>query len=138
MELEALKEIHPEVRALGAQIVVITPGLERYTRALHKKLNLTFDILTDLHLKTAEQFRLVFTLPEYLRELYKSWGVTLDRFHDEQEYRLPMPARYIIDKGRIIRAADVNADYTIRPEPSETLEQLRRLSGAAAINASQD
>jgi len=29
----------------------------------------------------------------------------------------------IFDKQGIIRAADVNADYTIRPEPSETLRQ---------------
>jgi len=125
MELEALQQIHPEVRAAGAELVVITPELERYTRAMHKKLNLTFDILTDLHLKTAEQFRLVFTLPDYLRELYKSFGSTLDRFNDEPEYRLPMPARYVIDQEGIIRAADVNADYTIRSEPSETLRQLR-------------
>ena len=130
MELEALQGIDSEVRALGAQIVVLTPGLERYTRALHKKLNLTFDILTDLHLKIAEEFRLVFTLPDYLRELYKSFGSTLDRFHDESEYRLPMPARYIIDKQGIIRAADVNADYTIRSEPAETLKQLRTLSAS--------
>jgi len=116
------------VRALGAQIIGITPELERYTRALHKKLNLPFDILTDLHLMVAEQFRLVFTLPDYLRDLYKSFGSTLDRFNDEPEYRLPMPARYVIDEAGIIHAADVNADYTIRAEPSETLEQLRTLS----------
>jgi len=131
MELEALQEIYSGVRTLGAQIIVITPELERYTRALHKKLNLSFDILTDLHLKVAEQFRLVFTLPDYLRDLYKSFGSTLDRFNDEPEYRLPMPARYVIDKLGIIRAADVNADYTIRTEPSETLKQLRSLSRAA-------
>lgn len=106
---------------------MITPELERYTRALHKKLNLTFDILTDLHLKTAEQYRLVFTLPDYLRDLYKSFGSTLDRFHDESEYRLPIPARYVIDKEGTIRAADVNADYTMRPEPAETVRQLRML-----------
>jgi peroxiredoxin len=128
MELEALQEIHSEVRALRAEIIVITPELERYTRALHRKLDLNFDILTDLHLRIAEQFQLVFTLPDYLRELYKSFGSTLDRFHDESEYRLPMPARYVVDKQGIIRAADVNADYTIRPEPSETLRQLRALT----------
>ena len=33
-----------------------------------------------------------------------------------------------VDKQGIIRAADVNADYTIRPEPSETLSQLRALT----------
>jgi peroxiredoxin len=128
MELEALQEIYSEVRAAGAGLVVITPELERYTRALHKKLNLSFDILTDLHMEIAEQFQLVFTLPDYLRELYRSFGSTLDRFNDEAEYRLPMPARYIIDKDGFIRAADVNADYTIRSEPSETLEQLRALN----------
>src|SRR5258706_14589761 len=107
MELEALQGIHSEVRALGAQIVVITPELERYTRALHKKLNLTFDILTDLHLKTAEQFRLVFTLPDYLRDLYKLFGSTLDRFHDESKYRFRIPARYVIHKQGVIHAAEL-------------------------------
>jgi peroxiredoxin len=127
MELEALQAIDSEVQTLGARILALTPELERYTRNVHKKLNLTFDILTDLHLKTAEQFQLAFVLPDYLRELYKAFGSTLDRFHDESEYRLPMPARYVIDKEGIIRAADVNADYTIRPEPSETVKALEAL-----------
>ena len=107
--------------------MAITAELDRYTRNVHRKLNLTFDVLTDLHLKTAEQFRIAFVLPDYLRELYKSFGNALDRFHDEPGYRLPMPARYVIDKEGIIRAADVNADYTIRTDPSETLKVLRVL-----------
>jgi peroxiredoxin len=127
MELEALQGIHSEVKTLGGQIVVLTPELERYTRNLHNKLNLNFDMLTDLHLKVAEQFGLVFELPDYLRELYKSFGNALDRFHDEPRFRLPMPARYVIDQEGIIRAADINADYTIRPEPSDTLKVLRAL-----------
>ena len=127
MELEALQEIESEVRALGARIVAMTPELERYTRCVDKKLNLSFDVQTNRHLKTAEQFRLVFALQDYLRDLYKSFGSTLDRFHDEPGYRLPMPARYVIDKEGTIRAADVNADYTRRPEPSETVKQLRML-----------
>ena len=127
MELEALQAVNSEVNALGARIVALTPQLERYTRNVHKKLGLTFDVLTDLHLKTAEQFHLVFVLPDYLRDLYKSFGSTLDRFHDESEYRLPMPARYVIHKQGIIRAADVNADYTIRPDPAATVALLREL-----------
>jgi peroxiredoxin len=128
MELEALQEINGEIRALGARLVTLAPELERYTRNVHRKLNLTFDILTDRHLKVAEQFQLVFVLPDYLRDLYKSNGLTLDRFHDESEYRLPMPARYVIDQGGIIRGADVHADYTIRAEPAGTIGILRGLS----------
>ena len=129
MELEALQEIYSEVRGLGAGLVVLTPELERYTCALHKKHNLSFDVLTDLHLKTAEQFGLVFTFPDYLRDLYKSFGSTLDRFNDEPGYRLPMPARYVIDTQGAIRAADVNADYTVRTEPAETIAALKRIVG---------
>jgi hypothetical protein len=40
-----------------------------------------------------------------------------------------MPARYVIDKAGTVRAADVNADYTIRSEPAETLKQLQKLAG---------
>ena len=129
MELEALQEIHAEIRALGARLVAITPELERYTRNVHRKLNLTFDVLTDLHLRVAGQFQLVFLHPDYLRDLYKSHGNTLDRFHDESEYRLPMPARYVVDRRGIIRGADVNADYTIRPEPAAIVGILHGLTG---------
>jgi peroxiredoxin len=99
---------------------------------VRRKLNLTFDIVSDLHLKTAEQFGLVYVLPDYLRELYRSRGNTLDRFHDEPEYRLPLPARYVIDSRGIIRAADVNPDYTVRPEPSDTVRFLRELTASDA------
>ena len=128
MELEALQGIDSEVRALGARIVVLTPEIGRFTLGLRNKLNLTFDILTDSHLTVAQQFGLVYVLPAYLRDLYESFGATVDRYNDESEYRLPLPARYVIDQGGIIRSADVNADYTIRPEAHETLQTLRDLS----------
>ena len=34
----------------------------------------------------------------------------------------------VIDKEGIIRAADVNLDYTVRPDPAETVRQLRTLA----------
>jgi len=34
----------------------------------------------------------------------------------------------VIDKEGIIRAADVNADYTVRPDPAETARQVRTLA----------
>ena len=73
-----LQQSDSEVKGLGGRMVAITPELERYTRGVRKKLNLTFDILTDLHLKVAEEFRLVFVLPDYLRDLYRSFGSTLE------------------------------------------------------------
>jgi peroxiredoxin len=38
-----------------------------------------------------------------------------------------MPGRFIIDRSGIIRYAEVNPDYTVRPEPEETLSVLEKL-----------
>src|SRR5215470_13534022 len=97
----------------------------------------SFDVLSDEGLKVAQPFGLVFTLPSYLKELYRSFGKTLDEFHGEPAYRLPLAARYVVDRQGQIHGADVNADYTVRSDPEETLAQLRRLAkrGARAARA---
>ncbi len=56
----------------------------------------------------------------------------LAKFNGDVSWELPMAARYVIDRENIIRAADVNFDYTIRLEPGETLAVLRNLRGAAS------
>ncbi len=56
----------------------------------------------------------------------------LAKFNGDASWELPMAARYVIDREHIIRAADVNFDYTIRPEPGETLAVLRNLRASPA------
>jgi len=131
MELEALQAILPQIRDLGGSLVAISPQLPGYGRAARRRASLEFDVLTDEHLTVAEAFGLAFTLPPYLEELYRSFGTTLDKFPGEPAYRLPLPARYVVDRQGQIRAADVNADYTVRPEPEDTLAQLRALTRAS-------
>jgi|SRR5215470_3664354 len=128
MELEALQAALPQIRGLGASLVAISPQRPSYSRAVRRRGALEFDVLSDERLKVAHAFGLVFTLPSYLEELYRSFGNTLDIFHGEPAYRLPLPARYVVDRQGQICAADVNADYTVRTDPEETLAQLRGLS----------
>jgi peroxiredoxin len=101
--------------------------LERYGRSIHRRLNLDFDILTDHGLQVAAQFGLVFEFPDYLKTVYLQSGYKLDEFHGENAFRLPMPARYIVDQQSVIRSANVSPDYTVRPEPSETVSTLEEL-----------
>ena len=128
MELEALQAVLPRIRELGGSLVAISPQRPSYGLVVRRRAALKFDVLSDEGLKVAQAFGLVFTLPSYLEELYRSFGNTLDKFHGESAYRLPLPARYVVDRQGQIHAADVNADYTVRPDPEETLAQLRGLS----------
>ena len=43
----------------------------------------------------------------------------------EASWTLPMPARFVIGQDGVIRYAEVNPDYTLRPEPSDLLPVLR-------------
>ena len=69
------------------------------------------------------------TLPDYLRATHTMLGAALPQFNGEDSWTLPMPARYVIAQDGTIAYAEVNADYTRRPEPSAifpVLEQLAR------------
>jgi peroxiredoxin len=128
MELEALQAALSDIQRLGANLVAISPQLERYGHSIHRRLNLGFDVLTDRGLQVAAQFGLAFTLPDYLKTVYVEFGNKLDEFHGENAFRLPMPARYIVDQQSVIRSANVSPDYTVRPEPSETVATLEELT----------
>ena len=104
---------------------MISPQLEKYSKQVAKKHNLTFSVLGDAGNRVASKFGLAFTLPDDLRELYRKFGIDLERFNGDSSWSLPMPARYILDADGQIIQADVHPDYTRRPEPEDILKILR-------------
>ena len=59
--------------------------------------------------------------------IFKQFGVKIDEHNGDESWMLPMPARLIIDRDGTIRYAEINADYTIRPEPKDTLSALIKI-----------
>lgn len=127
MELEALQESLPELQAIGASLVAISPIREPYLRQMADKNYLKFDLLRDEGDAVAGKFGLVFHLPQDLIELYRTFGANLSHFNGDDSWTLPMPARLVIDQKGILRHADINPDYTVRPDPAETIAVLKNL-----------
>ena len=90
-----------------------------------KKFN--FDLLSDPRNQTANAYGLVYTLPEDLRKIYLQFGIDVPKHNGDDTWTLPLPARYIIDPKGIVRYAEVNVDYTVRPEPENTIAALNEL-----------
>jgi peroxiredoxin len=88
---------------------------------------LPFEMLRDHGNQVAERYGLVFTLPEELRAIYLKFGIDLAKGNGDGTWRLPIPARFVIDRTGVIRAADADPDYTRRPEPAMTVEVLQTL-----------
>jgi hypothetical protein len=102
--------------------VVVSPQVARTRRETEEPKPMTFEALRDLGNRVAEQYGLVFTLPEALQAIYTKFGIDLPSGNGDGTWRLPVPAR-----DGIVRAVDADPDYTRRPEPAQTVAVLRRL-----------
>ena len=68
----------------------------------------------------------------YLIDVYRQFKTDLPLINDDASWVLPMPARYVIGQDGVIVYAEINPDYTHRPDPSELLPVLDRLVAAKA------
>ncbi|UDL96737.1 AhpC/TSA family protein [Lichenihabitans sp. PAMC28606] len=128
-DLSALEEARSEIESRGASLVAISEQTAPNSRKSQRQNGLGFPILGDHGGEVAAQFGVRWTLPDYMREVHKTLGADLTQFNGEDSWTLPMPARYVIAQDGAIAYAEVNADYSRRPEPSAlfpVLEQLRR------------
>jgi len=125
MELQALQAALPEIRAAGASLVAISPQVAANSRKSVRQNALAFPILSDPRNDVAAAFGLRFELQDYLVDLYKSLKNDLPAFNGDPGWTLPMPARYVIAPDGSIVYAEVNPDYTRRPDPSEMLPAIR-------------
>lgn len=125
MELQALEATLAQYRELGANLVAISPQVKANSRKSVRQNALTFPILSDEKSRVAEAFGLRFKLPDYLIDLYKGFGNDLPVFNDDPAWVLPMPARFVVGQDGLIKYAEVNPDYTQRPDPTELLPTLR-------------
>ena len=127
LELQALQATLPDIMSRGASLVAISPQTAPNSRKSQRENKLDFPILSDVKSEVANAFGIRFSLSEELIGLYKSFGNNLPVANDDPSWVLPMPARYVIGTDGVIAYAEINPDYTQRPDPSELLPVLDRL-----------
>lgn len=106
---------------------MLSPELPAASADLATRHRLTFPILWDEGNRIAEAFGIAFALPEDLKAVYLGFGNDLARRNGDPSWRLPMPARFVIDRGGIVRSVEADPDYTVRPEPESTLAAFNRV-----------
>lgn len=118
LDLQALEATLPELQKRGARLVAISPQTAPNSRRARRQNNITFPILSDPGNDVAATFGLRFTLPDYLQDLYKTaFRNDLAVTNGDASWTLPMPSRFVIAQDGTIVYAEVNPDYTRRPDP---------------------
>ncbi|MFZ3217758.1 MAG: peroxiredoxin-like family protein [Candidatus Acidiferrales bacterium] len=118
-ELEAWRDLYGRLRERGALLVAVSPQVERQSDFMAGQHGLPFPLLTDPGCALAVQFGLVYSVPQYHRDYYRSILVNIPFVNGDPSWRLPLPATYVIAQDRKVLFAEAHADFRVRPEPEE-------------------
>ncbi|AXT50009.1 AhpC/TSA family protein [Aquimarina sp. BL5] len=125
LELKALQQYQNEFEELGATLVAISPETPDNSLTTSEKNNLSFQVLSDIDNKIAEEFNLAFTLPKDLIEVYKGFGIDLIKSNGNEDHQLPISATYIINQDGTIIYDFIKEDYKERADPKEIFNFLK-------------
>lgn len=128
LELQSLQEAMADIRARRACLVAISPQTPNYSRKSQRDNDLAFPILSDRGGRIADAFGLLWTMPEYLRDLHRETGADITSFNGDNSWALPIPGRYIIGQDGTIAYAEIDPDHRRRPEPTDLYPTLDRLA----------
>ena len=137
-ELEAWRDLYPELRRRGAVFVAISPQNRRQNAFTAEHLlraaphRLAFPILSDPESALAAEFGIAHTIPPSARNYYRSILVNIPFANSGKSYdaapdsawRLPLPATFVIRPDSTVVFAEVHADFRVRPEPADVLDAL--------------
>lgn len=118
-----LQNIKEELRKARRNIIIISPQLPEKSAQLIAENNYDFEMLYDKENKVAKRFGVAFKLSEGLKDLYQNvFEIPMVEFNGNEDWELPIPATFVIDKDKIITYASINPNWMERAEPSEYLD----------------
>jgi peroxiredoxin len=128
LELRAFQKVLPQLKALGASLVAVSPQTPDNSIGMAEKNELTYPVLSDVGLHVARAYGVAFDLPPELVELYqRQWNNDLVKWNGEGGWSLPIPATYLIGTDGRIALAHVDPDYRDRLDPETVLARLNTL-----------
>ena len=125
LELRALQAILPEINALGASVVSVTPELPMLSSHCKAENGLSFPMLCDLDLGLTLSLGLAISVGDRLVTLLEDDGVPLTKLHGGAGWLLPIPATFVVARNGTISARYVDPDFRRRMDTAVILATLK-------------
>jgi peroxiredoxin len=124
LTMHHLQQALPEFKALGAQLLALTPELPDNSLSTSEKHKLEFEVLSDIDNKVGKDYGIVFQLLEGVAKIYGE-KFNLNAYNGNENNELPLAATYIIGQDGIIEYAFLDADYRNRANPEDLISFLK-------------
>lgn len=126
-ELKAMNEYLERFNEHCAGLIALTPEKISKAQETQKQYAPNIQIAHDERCNFAEKVGLAFELPDTLKKTYKNdLDIDVEKFNGENDFRLPVPATYILDSDHKVVKCHVDIDYKERLDPDEIIEFLSK------------
>lgn len=124
MELNIFQKVLPQLKQKKANLVAISPQCSKSSKLTFAQNPFDFDILVDYNNKYAKSIGIAFELQKFMQPYYLELGINLPEQNGTDDYSLPIPATFVIDKKQTIVYSHVDADYSKRVDIDNLLNSL--------------
>ncbi|MCQ8820664.1 AhpC/TSA family protein [Pseudoalteromonas agarivorans] len=128
LQLKALQSRLPEIHALGAQLVAISPQAPDGSMSENDIRNMDFVVLSDQNADVAASYGVAWQVPAFLLEhMREDRGLDLESLNNGNGSILPIPATFVLDSEGKVTWRYVDVDYRTRSEPQDIINALKAL-----------
>ncbi|WP_417860461.1 peroxiredoxin-like family protein [Winogradskyella sediminis] len=129
LQLRALQAKLDEIKALGANLIAISPEVPDGSMTENEISKMDFIVLSDQDAKVASAYGVAWEVPDFLMEHMRvDRKLDLGNINNGNKNILPIPATFILSKDGVVIWNYVNVDYRTRSEPDDIIEALKSLS----------
>jgi peroxiredoxin len=120
----ALAEAYPNIRLRGAELVAITPEIEKFNAELKAASGAPFPVLSDMDNGYAMMLNLAFYVGDEKRKNMAAAGWDITPFNDSDAWTLPIPATFVVGRDGVVKTRFIDPDYRKRMNVDDILAAL--------------
>ncbi|MCL4117863.1 UNVERIFIED_CONTAM: hypothetical protein GTU68_005053 [Idotea baltica] len=130
LALRALQASLKDIRALGADLIAISPEKPDNSLTNDEKEALDFTVLSDQNSAVATKYGIAWTVPDFIVEhMRNDRNLNLEFINNSSANVLPIPATFVLNTKGVVVWRYIDIDYRTRAEPSDILNALENLKG---------
>lgn len=114
LQLSDLRLIEDRAKALGYQMIAISPDRPEELAKTLDAGDLTYTLLSDSQANAMKAFGIGFRVDALTVAKYLTFGISLEAASGTKENALPVPSVFIVDGEGVLQFGYTHPDYTIR------------------------
>ncbi len=127
LTLRAYQAALPDIHEAGSSLFALTPQPSDRCSTMAERDLLAFSTLSDKGNAVAEQYGVAYEIPEVARPLYLRLGHDLPRINGTGDWRVPLPATFLVAMDGTIALADAQRSLYQRLEPAALVSAMANL-----------